>query len=407
MKSMTEIFISDQIGADKISAPNSIGFGRANYSWKIISNLYQRGLERAGFETRKLARPETYQTEIARRCVGARSDSIHLAVKPIEELRPLLGAKNLYVCGWEFPEISREDFGLNPFFNQHRVLSRANRLLCWSDYTASNLRRAGLKNAITLPPPVTDEHQFEPEVELLCPSLQLNTNASPGSEVLRPLAQVVRENKGKRRLVTVLNPFDLRKNLPALLRGFASAEKHQQDAILIVKLIIDNTGTHLQNINELLRVHHRLNLQSENIHFIGQELTDAEMRSLLALGDFYLCTSSTEGLNLPLVSALNVGVPAISTRNSAMSMYLSNECSVEIASKPRALEGKGHVLAEHMQVTHFVADEGDVASAIRQALQIPATRIAAMKDAAILTANRHFGQSTFERRLSDLLQSLN
>ncbi len=403
---MNQFFISDQIGADKLCPEGELTFGRANYSWKIISGLYQQGLRRAGFDFRKLVRPETYYTETARRCLGLLPTSFHLAVKPIEELRPLVGVRNVYVCGWEFPELSESDFGLNPFYNQRRVLQRADHLLCWSDFTTNSLKRAGVTKAITLPPPVVDELVSGNSNYPNCPSLTLDTHAAPGSEQPRPLEEVVAQSAGKRRFVTVLNPFDLRKNLPSLLQGFAAIAEGRSDLMLIVKLVVDNIGTSLGNINELLKVHHGLNLRSEHIHFVGQELTDVEMRSFLANADFYLCASTAEGLNLPLVSALIQGVPAVSTRNTAMSMYLSDECSFEIMSTPQRLKGKGHVLADHMEVTHFVASQNDVTMGIKRAMDAPASCVASMKHAAQSAAEKHFGQAKFEARLDELLKAL-
>lgn len=403
---MTQFLISDQIGSDKLRPESEFTYGRANYSWKIISRLYQQGLKRAGFDVRKLARPETYQTEVARRCLGLSPLAVHLAIKPIEELRPLSGARNLYVCGWEFPEISESDFGTNPFYNQRRVLQRADRLVCWSDFTAASFRQAGLEGALTLPPPVIENGEADPRALPAYPSLTLDTQAAPGSESVESLNAVLARGQGKTRFVTVLNPFDLRKNLPALLGGFAAVASERSDLMLIVKLVIDNAGTTVGNINELLKAHHSLHLMSKHIHFVGHELSDEEMRALLASADFYLCASSTEGLNLPLVSALGLGVPAVSTRNTAMGMYLSDECSVEVASKPQTLTGKGHVLAEHMPVTHYVADLHDVRLAISGALELPAARRTAMSRAAKSSADRHFGQARFEVRLEELLKEL-
>lgn len=41
-------------------------FGKAHYSWKVVADLYRRGLEAAGMETQRIVRPEIYQSKISR-----------------------------------------------------------------------------------------------------------------------------------------------------------------------------------------------------------------------------------------------------------------------------------------------------------------------------------------------------
>lgn len=402
---MSNIFFSDRIGHDKLRSTNDLTYGRANYSWLIISRLYREGLTREGYVIRDLVRPETYQSEISRGCLLATGADIHLAIKPIEELRPLHGVRNVYVCGWEFPEISDKDYGINPFFNQVRVLQRADHLMCWSDFTTENMKRAGLSQAITLPPPILEPKLSGPVRVPPVPTLTLDTHARPGQEQFELLDKVLESVGTAKLFVSVLNPYDDRKNLGPLLSGFVAALEREADAYLIVKLVIDNVGTTVGNINEILRTYYDLALKSSRVVFVGTQLTDDEMRQLLAAADFYLCAPTAEGLNLPLISALRQGKPAVSTWNSAMKMYLDRDCSIEIRGKEQSLVGKGHVLAEHFSVTQSIAEASDITDGIREALLLDMDRYASMARAAEESAERHFGQAAFAKRFGKMLAS--
>ena len=193
----------------------------------------------------------------------------------------------------------------------------------------------------------------------------------------------------------MLNPFDHRKQLPAMLAGFMQALRDHPDAVLLVKLIVDNDATRVYNINELLPLHLGFKGACPRVVFIGEQLSKAQMHSFLKLGSHYLCTSSAEGLNLPLIEAMLAGVPAVSTRNTAMGTYLDDDNSIGMRSSAQPMTKQGHALADHLKVTHFPPAEDDVATAIRAALEQDAADHKAMAARATQGALDKFGLQAF------------
>ena len=405
---MRKFFVSDRIGAERLSNDNSaVVFGKAHYSWKIISNLYQRALHNVGAEVISISRPEVYQTDVALSTIFATAKDMHLAVKPIEELRPMPGIKNLFVCGWEFPEISQTDYGISPFYNQFRILNGADAVLCWSDFTRDNLRKVGIDKSVTLPPPVTDQQITSVPAIPALPCLALDTSSASGQENVFLLDDLFRSFKNGKVFVSVLNPFDERKRLIALLNGFQAAIDAGANIYLVIKLVIDNIATTTGNINEILRTRYNYEATSKRIFFVGSQFSDTEMRSLFSAADFYVCTSSCEGLNLPLVGAMRQGKPIVSTWNSAMGTYLDQKSSIEIECETETLTGRGHSLATYMPVTHFPPKDGAVGRAILEAYQLSQISYNEIASGALKAAEENFGLPRFASRLESLINSIN
>ena len=248
------VFISNTMDEEKLPFISSeeMKYGRAHYSWKIIADLYQQGLEAASLETNRIIRPEIYQTQIAQNTLGLKYDDVHIAVKPIEHIRPFYGMKNIFISGWEFPEFSDKAYNDNPLFNQIMILKHADQIWCWSDFTANNLKSYGIKTAITLSPPVIIPICSDEKTILDIDSLALDTTRLPTPNDIRSLGDVLNIYRGNAVFISVLNPFDKRKQIKLMLTAFQSALSENPNMILIIKLIIDNTLTKIVNIGEIL-----------------------------------------------------------------------------------------------------------------------------------------------------------
>jgi len=243
-----------------------------------MGSLYLESLRSLSLDIKELRFPETFQTREARVLAGCDFSSVHLIVKPIEHIRVLPNAQNLLVCGWEFPEFSCKDINGDPFSNQIRILKLGTQVLCWTSYTADNLRRMGV-SATVLPPALiksSNAHLSVGSGNLLSNITCLGLNFYSGSTVTEkifPFHEFLASIKSDSNIfVTVLNPFDKRKNFKNLLNGFVKAADQLGNIFLIVKLVIDNVGTRLVNINQLLDVHYDLRIRSSNVIFIGEQL---------------------------------------------------------------------------------------------------------------------------------------
>lgn len=400
---MRRVLISRAIGAQKLwHGERDIPMGRAHYSWNIVASAYQRGLASAGFQVQEVVRPEIYQAQEAAHQLFLTPDEVHLAVKPIEELRPMRFVRNFFVCGWEFPEFSDRAFSSNPFLNQLRVLRAADTVLCWTDFTAQNLRRCGLQQVATLPPPV----ERAPATQVpaaVC--LALDTRCAPGSEPVLTLTDFLHDQRDGVRFVSVLNPWDYRKEFGRMVREFAAAAEKDERLSLVVKLVVDNVGTTVGNVNEILRTHYDLDCRCDRVVFTAETMSAGELAALYERSHFYLSAASAEGMNLPVIESMLRGVVPVCTWNSAMSTYLDDSCSLEVeCGAPVRLEGKGHALQDFLHVTASPPRLGGVERAVKQAAALSAASRAKLGRAAVERAENRFGLDTFKKRSAALFE---
>lgn len=397
------VFISSSIDEEKLpnfKVENQLMYGRAHYSWKIVANLYRLGFEAAGIDVIPVARPEIYQDPIAHKVFGVRESDIHMAVKPIEHLRSFYGIKNIFISGWEFPEFSETAYDDNPFNNHIAVLKHADEIWCWSDFTRNNLHAYGLTQAITMPPPALKVILSEPEDIGSISTLSLNTTRQPIPEDIISLDKVLNQYKDSIKFVTVLNPFDRRKQINLLLESFLNASKHNPNIVLFIKLVIDNLGTTLRNIQEILSAHYQFHGIDERIVFIGETLSDKKMYALMQSCDHYLCTSSTEGLNLPLIEAMSLGVVPISTNATAMADYIDNTNAIILAHEQKSTNGPYHGFAERLHTTHFPPTLKSVTDSILYAASLSNAERHILSLNAQITVESKYSIRAFVERLN-------
>ncbi|WP_080990166.1 glycosyltransferase [Comamonas testosteroni] len=395
-------FISNAIDDEKLPfiSAEEMKFGKAHYSWKVVADLYRRGLEAAGIETRITARPEIYQSKIAQEIFGVRHDDVHLAIKPIEHIRPFFGMKNIFIGGWEFPEFSHTSYGGNPLFDQINTFKHADQIWCWSDFTASNIKSYGINTAITMPPPVIVPKATDEKSILQVDSLTLDTTRVPRPDDVKPIGDTLSLYKGDSIFLSVLNPFDKRKQFKSMLTAFQSALNQRPNIVLIVKLVIDNEVTRLVNIQELLDVHHDFQGKSDRIIFISEQLTDSQMIKLAQLANFYLCTSSTEGLNLPMIEAMAQGVVPVSTNATAMADYIHGENAIVVEYEKSTTDGAYHFLHNYLPTTHFPPSLSSVTDSLILAADMPVTRYKSLSNRAKKDVNDKYSVQAFINKLN-------
>ena len=194
---MTKLFVSDAILEERlvVTPPNSTV---ELWGWKKLSALYQESFAACGLQITPVMRPEIYHTEIARRALGAEPGDWHLAVKPLEHLRPFHSLPNVFVCNWPFPELSKAPRGESPFYDQARLLRVADAVLCCTEFTTQTLQQAGVTRALTLPPVIPPTHKH-------------------GKVITQP---------GPKRFLSVIEHGHLDRQLVSLVEGFGAAARH-------------------------------------------------------------------------------------------------------------------------------------------------------------------------------------
>lgn len=387
--------LSNAIGSDRLPQFKEVNalFGQAHYSWKINANLYRRGLNEIR-ELKDIEAPDIYQDPIAKRVAGIDATDVHLADKPIESLRPLFGNKNVAIEVWEFPELSTQDYKGDPRNNQVAMLRKFDAVWCGSSFTAENMQANNI-NAIHLPPPVShfvgNSHEGLEDVI----AIRLNTE-NYSNPVVEDLDQIISSNQ--KIFLCVLAPFDRRKNFKNLIQGFLASEA-SKNSILLVKLVIDNIGTTVRNINEILRVHYGLDAVSDKVVFIGKYLTEGQMATLYSRCSFFVSAASAEGLNLPLIEAMTYGRPVIAPNNTAMRDYISPDHAIVMRFGAAQANEPIHSLHEYMKTTHFPPSARQVKTAFTQASRLSRARSEELGARGSEFVKNFFGLSEFSKRV--------
>ncbi len=374
-----------------------LAFGQAHYSWALNAQLYFSGLE-AIREVGRITAPDIYQHEIAYRVAGLEANVIHLADKPLELLRPMFGRKNVSIMVWEFAEFCNESIGGDPRTNQIHMLQQMDDVWCGSSFTQRNLKAAGV-TARFLPPPVAAFVSAETESIADIPYVTLNTD-NFYSDYTGTLGQVIDEIGDRTIFLAILAPFDLRKNLPALIEGFL-ASAASKDAFLIVKLIVDNVGTSVHNINGILTRHYDMIATSDNVIFCGAYLTDGQLNSLYDRSSFFVTAASAEGLNLPLLEAMSRGIPAISPDHTAMGDYVSEERAIVVPAKRRPTQGVIHAFGADLKTTHYPPTKSAIRDAFDRAIALGKRSRKALGLRGARFVRKAYGLDEFEKRISE------
>lgn len=399
-----KLFISSEIGSEKWPSYTQSGsntYGKSNYSWKIIASMYQQAFSDIGISTINISAPEIYQTKEAFRIKNINSCDIHIAIKPIEHIRPLFGIRNFFVCGWEFPEFGQSEIDGNPAYNSIATMGRADRIFCWSSFTAMNLVSYGVKCAIALPPPVFHLTNFEAELVDDLDTLHYDDN-SVSSFSYSAFGTVCERYHSK--FMMVLNPFDQRKNFGSLIRAFTKYAKSAEylGSALIIKLIIDNMLTTKENIIDILKIHYGIFDFSEHIYFVGAHLRNSQMIGLYKSIDYYICASSAEGLNLPLIEAMGVGVVPISSRETAMQDYIQLDNAVVLpATRTKAVPAYDGAqfssFGNALPLTHFPPSEDALEAGFAAAARMTPKIRASKSKRAIETVAERYGIARFKK----------
>lgn len=395
--------LSSAIGSQRIPtfASSEWTFGAAHYSWNINAQLYLRGLREIR-DADSIQAPDIYQHEIAHEVAGISVNVTHLADKPIELLRPLFGCRNVAIIVWEFGEFNDTAINGDPRTNQVHMLRQMDDVWCGSSFTQRNLAAVGV-GARVLPPPVA--HSFSSGTESIdaIPIIRLDTEVEP-FVATETIGDLIGNAQDRRIFLAVLAPFDLRKNLPALIEGFLESDA-AQGGVLLIKLIVDNIGTSVNNINEILLDFFHLKAKSQNVVFCGAYLSVQQMNTLYNISTYYVSSASAEGLNLPLIETMGRGIPAISPNHTAMADYVSEERAIVVPTERQPTEGPIHAFVPHLATTHYPPTKAAMGAAFDRAIALDDTQRLKLGERGSEFIKKHFGLKEFEKRVSEYERS--
>jgi glycosyltransferase involved in cell wall biosynthesis len=373
---MAKVFVSDAILEERLLiGPARSNQGQAPWGWKALSALYQASLAACGYQITPIVRPEIYQTDIARRVLGVEPGDWHLAVKPIEHLRPFHGIPNVFVCDWPFPELSAATLGDSPFFDQVRLLRMADAVLCCTDFTTDTLRRAGVERAITLPPHI--------------PMLPEGTT---------PLAPI-KSYPSARRFLSVVDTGYLSRQLGPMIAGFAEAARRREG----LSLVICVQGADAPLLAELRQRVTEVGTTSETdetIAILGAGADGAAR--LYSSANFFLCADAAAGLRPPLAQALQAGLPLVTPMTAGVARFLPPEAAVPIVTEPGILDRKDEPIASFISLTTNPPTAATLCDAVLAAAALDDDARFCMAAIGREIAERRFGLAAFQSGIGQL-----
>jgi glycosyltransferase involved in cell wall biosynthesis len=399
-------------------------------------------LTEAGVQVVPITYPEQFKSAAFARSMGLDGPAHpHLIFRSTEEIRPIAGAYNIACFAWEFDVLSTPGLAHQPVLDQQTsMLAACDEIWAPSSFTEKVLRNHGLTNTRLIPSPVfpplaprpQDKSSLAEVADVLsCETASFSANFLFGYEAdiesdyealeqryarplgrQRRLAEVV--DKGGRIFLSVLNPYDKRKNLATMIDGFLLAAQGHDDMVLVLKLItsgvVEGPAGYLYHQLRLILGHPHC-LHDDRIILVGGYLSDAQMGALFNAADYYLCTSIAEGQNAPILESMAYGCCPISTRNTAMADYLDDANSVSIGE--RRYSGIISGLAGDVASRPYAVDYCDrfaVADAISQAMDLTPGDLERMGAAARAAVQASHATSTVTpkilKRLAEVQRAL-
>jgi glycosyltransferase involved in cell wall biosynthesis len=296
--------------------------------------------------------------------------------------------RNIAWVIWEFDELTgRETTGpQHPFTDMRRMLTIPHEIWTPCEYTRQVFRAGGVPNVHRIPAPIAVPRMALP---IRFPDIPPDLDKAPWINLRVGFGRYWDINQslpsGPHRLsevildfynghqpwvfLSILNPHEPGKNLTALIGGFLEFHSEHPDSLLLLKLIVDNTGDHLDDVlTGILRLHisgYEL-IDSNAVWLATAQLAEPVLADLYRFSSAYLCSSSAEGQNLLMQEAMAWGVVPITTRHTAMLDYITEDNAVIISSERRPIDRPDTAMGPDPDTSWHVCTSADVACALRR-----------------------------------------
>lgn len=372
-----------------LGAPDGRNLGAPGYSHEFVARLFKPLLERFG-PVQDIRNPSRDLQPAVDGCIRRGRRPVHFSVLPFQDVPIALGALNVVMPAWEFPDVPDHAFDGNPQNDWPATADRVNLVLVSGPFTAHSIARSRTTTPIRIVPVPTPHAYFEippwsngASTGIGCPAYVFDHGREPnsapasaapsllkkGERVLRGFAPRLVGRRRYARLSTwfkdfrhakrrsggrpdfgglhyprvenlelkgivytsIFNPDDGRKNWEDLLSASLVALADREDATLVFKLIAKSERSVRKVIDNYLGrgIGHRCRMV-----FICDFLTDDQMASLCRATTFYVQATRAEGNCLPLMNHLAAGRPGISPDHSSMGDYFDTGCGFVVESHP-------------------------------------------------------------------------
>lgn len=391
--------------------------GRQHYSYGIARRKFEAALRCLDAEIHDVPRPEIYAAPVSRAFLD--ETSCHLILKPAQWIRLLKGIRNIAWVTWEFDKLTgRETSGpRHPFTDMRRMLQLPDEIWTPCEFTRQVFRAAGVSNVHRIPAPIAVPRMalpirfsdIPPDLDKI-PWINLRIGFGRYGDINRSfpsqphrLSEIIRDFYcGQQPLVilSILNPHEPGKNLTALIGGFLEFHNEHPNSLLLLKLVVDNTGDRLDDLlTGILRLHisgYEL-IDSNAVWLATAQLADPVSADLYRFSSAYLCSSSAEGQNAPLQEAMACGVVPITTRHTAMLDYISEDNAVIIRSQPNPIDRPDTAMGPDPDASWDVCTCTDVACALREFARLREVARRELGARARATIARDFSVATVAR----------
>ena len=128
---------------------------------------------------------------------------------------------------------------------------------------------------------------------------------------------------------SVFNPVDARKNWEDIVSSFCFAFRDEENVTLLLKITHSELGSFMGRLNFLLQKIGEVKCRVIAVHGF---LSSDSYQHLIDVTDFYVNSSSAEGLCLPMMEFMASGVPAITPDHTAMADYIDSDSSFVLTS---------------------------------------------------------------------------
>lgn len=322
-------------------------WGKANYSYKVVADRFSEFFKRNKINEIQINDPRIFHHDVSRKEF---KNFVHFTCTAYEDLRPMPNAYNIASVAWEFDTFPKNKLKNLELYDE-----------IWA---TSNLGRNAIKKHIinknikvkTVPIPLSDtllknnqprlsnkpfsklKYYEYPKGQEDSKNEKLSISKLISGDYVDP-----KSFKDGNYIFSLFNPWDRRKDFSNLIKLFLD-KRNTVNETLLIKLSIDNKGTRLNNIPEILEAQGYKDFtkdyqkSNKKIVFCYGFLTEKELYQIFRQAKFILYISKCEGTNLPLVESLYLNCPVLTTIHTGINDYLPKNYSHKIDSQKDFLD---------------------------------------------------------------------
>lgn len=405
--------------------------GVSDYSYYFVLKSYVPVLNKIGtvFILDNLEEQAETLGRLYQDCISSGEPLVLLSFTPPHFTETNQPWPSLAVFAWEYSSIPMGGWGGNSRNDWRTVLAEQGLAITHSEFAVSSVREA-MGNGfpiVSVPAPIWDNFDslYQPKQpgeaktrSKLCyegclldswsldlGDLSPQNKAEKIPELVKQYATPAQQELSLEGIVytAVLNPIDVRKNWPDLLRAYCWAFREQDDVTLVIKATYFNVELVL---DQFLWEMYQWQPFKCRILIIHGYLDDEVFNHLIKASDFAVNAAHGEGQCLPLMEFMSAGIPAIAPDHSAMADYITPENAFVVKSSPEWIH-LPHAPDLAFRTFRYRIDWESLRDAYRSSYELAKNSPAgyqAMSKNANRQLKEHCSRGVAERKLDEFFQ---